>query len=135
MQVGVVVMRNHRILVSGYNGTPAGMPHCDHTCTCPPQFDLTEAADRMGIHRDGCPADSPCLTAVHAEANAIAYAARYGVTLDGTELYTTHAPCLACAMLIINAGVMRVCYGLPYRDGSGLHLLSAAGIEVEWLIS
>jgi dCMP deaminase len=68
---------------------------------------------------------------VHAEANAIAYAARYGVTLDGTEMFTTHQPCLACAQIIINAGIMRVVYMNPYRLLNGLHLLIDAGLDVE----
>jgi dCMP deaminase len=122
LQVGAVVARDARVLVTGYNGTPAGMPHCDHTCKC----------DRVGIHYSACPAShaSGCESSVHAEANAIAYAARHGVVLDGTEMFTTHGPCYRCAQLIVNAGVMRVSYLKPYRIVEGVNLLIAAGVEV-----
>lgn len=105
--VGVVISRDGRPLVSGYNGAPSGMPHCQHS------------------------ADEPCLTAVHAEANAIAFAARWGVGLQSAELFTTWTPCLACAQLIINTGIARVVWGTPYhRDNTGLPLLEKAGLEL-----
>src|SRR5687767_3879721 len=85
-QVGVVVARDGRVLVTGYNGTPAGMAHCRHD------------------YQTG----EPCIDSVHAEANAIAFAARHGAKLDGAEMFTTYSPCLACAKLIINAGIVRV---------------------------
>jgi dCMP deaminase len=69
--------------------------------------------------------------AVHAEANAIAYAARFGITTDGTDLFTTLSPCLECAKLIINAGVVRVVYKHKYRDTRGIEFLELAGVEVE----
>lgn len=126
LQVGAVVARNGRSLVQGYNGVPAGMTHCIHNCICDVFGD-----DRPGVtHQKGCPAGDPCVRAVHAEANAIAYAARYGVTLDGTEMFTTHQPCYVCAQLIINAGIMRVVYDQSYRLPDGTTLLLEAGIEV-----
>lgn len=130
MSVGVVVVRDYRILVTGYNGAPAGMPHCNHQCLC---HRTQLSADRPN-HTGICPAnpDYGCQIAVHAEANAVAYAARHGVVLDGTELFSTHAPCYACAQLIVNAGIMRVSYGLPYRKDDGLQLLRSARVEVEW---
>lgn len=103
--VGVVIAHDGRVLVSGYNGAPAGMPHCFH--------------DR----------DEPCEISVHAEANAIAYAARYGIKVEGAELYTTFSPCLACGQLVINAGITRVFYGAYHRDQRGLELIRMAGIE------
>jgi dCMP deaminase len=138
LNVGVVIARDHRILVTGYNGAPAGMPHCNHTCTCESQVwtpGVRYGEDGMD-HHPMCSVDKlGCTVAVHAEANAIAWAARYGVTLDGTELFTTHAPCLPCAQLIINAGIMRVVFGVYYRDKAGLKLLESAHISVELGVS
>jgi dCMP deaminase len=104
--VGVVIARDGRVLSTGYNGAPAGMPHCNHT------MDLA----------------SGCQDAVHAEANAIAYAARYGMKIDGAELFTTFSPCLPCAQLIVNTGIWRVNYAVQYRLTQGLDLLERAGV-------
>lgn len=109
-QVGVVVARDGRILVTGYNGAPAGLSHCTH-----------QPDDLLP---DGCK------RAVHAECNAIAYAARYGIPLLGGTLYTTHMSCLPCAQLIINAGIVRLVADNPYRDPAGMDLLFAAGLQV-----
>jgi dCMP deaminase len=80
------------------------------------------------IHK---PEDSDgCEVAEHAERNAIAWAARLGLALEGTELHVTHAPCLACARSVINAGIVKVSYDIPYRLTEGVELLTTAGIEV-----
>jgi dCMP deaminase len=105
-QVGVVFAIDGRVLMTGYNGAPAGLPHC--------------------VHKD----DSPCETAVHAEANAIAYAARSGVALKGAQVYCTTAPCLNCAKLLVNAGISAFYWAEPYRNNSGSDLLALAGIPV-----
>lgn len=67
---------------------------------------------------------------MHAEQNAISFAARWGVGLEGADASVTHQPCLSCAMSIINAGIVRVYYTEPYRLRDGLHLLEEAGITV-----
>lgn len=105
-KVGVVISRGGRILVQGYNGTPKGLPHCEHG------------------------SDEPCTLAVHAEANAIAYAAKVGVSLGGSEMHSTRVPCTNCAMLIINAGITRVMFRENHRDMGGLALLRQASIDV-----
>ena len=130
LQVGAVVARNGRSLVQGYNGAPAGMPHCEHGCTCGTPLNAMSARE----HLSDCPVIRPCTIAVHAEANAIAYAAREGVTLDSSEMFTTHAPCLSCAQLIINAGILRVAYSFPYRVTDGLVLLAAGQVEVSRVV-
>jgi dCMP deaminase len=71
-----------------------------------------------------------CENAEHAERNAIAYAARYGTALEGSDLYVTHAPCLACARTIISAGISIVTFTFPYRLTEGVELLEKAGIKV-----
>lgn len=105
--VGAVASKDGRILSTGYNGAPAGMPHCRH--------DFEEG---------------PCTTSVHAEANAVAFAARHGVSLSGATLHTTHSPCMTCAHLLVNSGFVRVVYQSAYRDVSPLMLLEDAGVEV-----
>lgn len=107
---GAVVALDGRVLTSGYNGAPRGMPHCVH----PPD----EPRDR------GCP------YAVHAEANAVAFAARSGVALAGGTLYVTTTPCVACAQLTINAGITQVVAGQPYRLPDGVNLLLEAQVIV-----
>lgn len=105
-QVGAIISRDSRVLSTGYNGAPAGMAHCVHT---DPRV--------------------PCVDAVHAEANAIAFAARHGIATLGAVLHTTLMPCLKCSQLIINSGIVGVSYMETYRDQSGMDLMVAAGIQ------
>lgn len=129
-QVGVVIARDGRVLVTGYNGAPAGLPHCDHTCDCLPDEVWHGNEPVREVHEPNCKSEQPCLIAVHGEANAIAYAARHGIQVEGATLYTTLTPCLACAMLIINAGIKKVFAAQPYRDTSGHDLLQRAGVDI-----
>lgn len=120
LHVGVVFSKDGRILVTGYNGAPSGLPHCNHSCNClnAPNHDLD------------CRSLQFCNTAEHAERNAIAWAARNGVALEGCHVYVTHMPCKACAMALVNCGAVRVYYQETYRDTSGVTLLRQAGVEV-----
>ena len=106
LHVGAIAACDGRILSTGYNGAPAGTPHCTH------------------------PKSEPCQRSVHAEANVIAYAARHGVSLAGAELYATDSPCYTCACLLINAGISAVVFHRLYRDQSGLRLLADVGVKV-----
>lgn len=148
-QVGVVVAREGRVLVTGYNGTPAGMPHCGHEVVTVgelkdrgghwyPRAGLTGSHDntpmfvsQWGDQLTVTLLEHPCPASVHAEANAIAFAARYGMSLDGAEMFTTYAPCLACAKLVINAGISRVVMCELYHDQSGNLLLTKAKVRTE----
>lgn len=114
LRVGAVIARNGRTLATGYNGAPAGRPHCD----C-----------REG---DTDPSTS-CQIAVHAEANVIAFAAQHGVSTLGTTLYTTASPCRTCAGLVLNAGITRVVYSREFRDVAGVSLLRSAGLDVVYM--
>ena len=109
LQVGSVLAREGRIIVSGYNGAPSGMEHCT-PLTCGPKI--------------------PCTRTVHAEANCVYFAARYGIATQGTTLYTTDSPCPKCCEAVINAGIERVVYTRPYRD-SPLETLKFAGVYVD----
>lgn len=111
LHVGAVISRQGRVISTGYNGAPSGLPHCS-----------TET----------CNVEHPCTTTSHAESGAIAHAARHGIALDGATLHVTACPCLGCAKLIINSGIKRVVYLTPYRKVDGLELLGLAGIEVEY---
>lgn len=116
--VGAVISINGRIVSTGYNGAPPGMEHCEHP------------GNSIVVLRRGTD-DNGCKVAVHAEANAIAFAARNGVSVLTGTIHTTLSPCYACAQLIISAGLTRVVYDVPYRDLSGVELLIAGGLIVE----
>lgn len=134
--VGAVLSLGGRTIGSGYNGAPAGMPHCDHTLAYMPKAgrDLTYNSISplgpwprgLGTAREG-----GCRVAIHAETNAIAYAARHGVAVAGATLYVTMSPCFSCAQLLIAAGLHRVVYDRPYRDTAGIDLLTEAGLKVD----
>ncbi len=110
-QVGAVIALEGRIISTGYVGAPAGLEHCtDVGCRISP--------------------DGGCLRTAHAEANAIAFAARFGISTNQATLYCTHGPCLDCAKLIINSGIGRLVYERPYRDSRGRELLEEAGVFV-----
>jgi dCMP deaminase len=113
LRVGAVLALDERIVASGYNGAPKGLPHCTHDLSAP--FDYEDR----------------CKNAVHAEANVIAFAARRGRSTDGTTLYITHAPCYSCSGLLISAGIVCVIYREHYRSVEGLVQLEKAGIEVK----
>jgi dCMP deaminase len=134
-QVGAVIAREGRIISTGYNGAPAGMPHCDHTYLQVGQIIGRSSNLGLMIERDIAGRMTPsvrgCVVAIHAETNAIAYAARHGVLVEGATLYTTLSPCYACAQLIVAAGLTRVMYGRPYRDPAGTQFLIDAGVTVE----
>lgn len=111
-QVGAVIVRGGRVISMGYNGAPPGMDHC------------TEVGCELDIDISGCQ------RTVHAEANAIAFAARAGISTEGTEMYCTHAPCYACAKLMLSAGIKACHYNIEYRDGRGLEILKTGGVAI-----
>lgn len=118
-QVGCVLVRDRRIISTGYNGSPSGMPHCVHD----------EYSDIIQEPSDGYRQEG-CQVSVHAELNAIAFAARHGISTEGAVLYTTDEPCLKCAQAIINAGIKAVLYDREYRVHDGKELLEKAEVPV-----
>jgi len=94
---GCVIVRNRRIIATGYVGSPPGLPHCDDEGHL-----LKGVADEDGTIREHC------VRTIHAEQNAICQAAKYGVALEGATLYCRMEPCRVCAMLIISVGITRV---------------------------
>ena len=108
--VGSVIVKDRRILTTGYNGSPMGLPHC------------TEVGCLM--------VDGHCVRTLHAEQNAIIQAALHGVSVNGSTIYVTHQPCLNCAKMIINAGIVRVVYAGNYPDNQARVFLSEAGVAL-----
>jgi dCMP deaminase len=110
--VGAVLVKDNRIVSTGYTGSPAGKPHC------------TQA---------GCiidPDSGGCLRTLHAESNAIAQAAKIGISTSGCTVYTTVSPCLSCAKLMVQSDIKKLYYIKEYRDTSGIEYLIENGIAV-----
>jgi len=120
-KVGAVLTKDTRIISIGYNGPPAGTHNCDE------EFPETGC----GVDRKGS-----CTLGLHAEQNAILYATKNGMQLDGACLYVTLAPCLACARVIYTMGIKKVFYKYSYADFKGISneegcdFLRRFGIEV-----
>lgn len=104
-----LITKDGRIISVGYNGAPKGQPHC---------IEIGCLEDEHG----------GCIRTIHAEQNAIAFAARYGINTDGASLYSTSSPCYSCAKLIINSGIKEVVYLDEYRDLTGIILLRKSDI-------
>lgn len=119
-QVGAVIVRDHRILTTGYNGAPAGITSCKERGECL----RNKLGIASGTHHEVC-------YAIHAEQNAIIQAAKIGVSIQDATLYCTHQPCAICAKMIVNAGIARVVYIHPYPDDFSRKILSESGIIVE----
>lgn len=116
--VGAVIVKDRMILSTGYNDTPRGMPNCgDGGCT------RCASAASSGTALDTC----LCL---HAEQNAIIQAAYHGVAIAGGSIYCTHQPCLTCAKMIVNAGLVRIVYEEAYPDAVAEELLSDTSVEL-----
>lgn len=118
-KVGAVIVKDNRILATGYNGAPSGVEHCNITGCL---------RERMGIPSGE--RHEICVGA-HGEANAIAQAARFGIVLDGATIYCTTKPCSMCAKSIVQAGIRRVVYAHGYPDEITDSIFRAPGIEVE----
>jgi dCMP deaminase len=120
---GAVIAKDNQLLVTGYVGSPSGLPHCD---------DAGHQLKQM-IHEDGT-VTTHCVRTVHAEQNAICQAAKRGIALDGATLYCRMTPCRICAMLIINCGIRRVVCQRRYHDcGDSESLFKKACIKLEYL--
>ena len=109
-KVGALLVRDRRILVTGFNGAVRGQPHC-----------LDVGCDMQDGH---------CVRAVHAEVNAVIQAALHGVSTVASTLYCTSSPCHGCTKVLLNAGVVEVVYAEPYADERAASLWSAAGITL-----
>ena len=118
--VGAIIVKDNRILTTGYNGAPQGVQTCRDKGECMRE----KLGIASGTRHELC-------YAVHAEQNAILQAARLGVSLKGATLYCTHQPCVICAKMIINSGITRIVYKEGYPDDFSMQLLSQAGVQVD----
>ncbi len=115
--VGAVIVRDRRLLTTGYNGAPAGLKDCLE-CGCLRDEQNIASGERHEICR-----------ATHAEQNAIIQAGLHGVNIEGSTIYCTHSPCVLCAKMLINAKIKKfISYG-DYPDKTALEYLKEAGIE------
>jgi len=121
-QVGAVVVKDKKILATGYNGAPARLDHC---------FDTGCLREEMGVpsgeRHELC-------RGLHAEQNAIIQAAYHGVEIRGGTLYCTNHPCTICSKMIINAGIERIVYEEGYADALAKTMLRKSGIKLEKFI-
>ena len=119
---GCVIARDKQLLVTGYVGSPVGLPHCD---------DVGHLMKKV-IHDDDS-ISQHCMRTVHAEQNAICQAAKLGVALDGATVYCKMTPCRTCAMLIINCGIKRVvCEKKYHRGAESEQMFNDAGVKLEF---
>jgi dCMP deaminase len=103
-KVGAVIVRDRNILATGYNGAPAGLPHC------------TEVGCLIYESRaPGGELETNCYRSIHAEINAITQAAKNGAAIAGADIYVTHSPCIQCLKVLVNTGVRTVFYQRPYK--------------------
>ena len=117
--VGAVIVKDRRILATGYNGAPSGIAHCIKTGCLREKMNVP-SGERHELCRG-----------IHAEQNAIVQAAYLGVSISGSTLYCTNQPCILCAKMIINAGIIRVVIEEGYPDEAAAQMLLEAGITVE----
>lgn len=117
-KVGAVIVKDRRILATGYNGAPAGLPHCSETGCVRERMNIP-SGERHELCRG-----------IHAEQNGIIQSANYGTGIAGATIYTTHHPCSVCAKMIINAGIVRVVSDDGYPDDLAADMLGESGIEV-----
>ena len=116
--VGAILVKEKRILATGYNGAPAGLKHCIEVGCI-----REEASIPSGTRHELC-------RALHAEQNAIVQAAYHGTPIAGSTLYCTNKPCVICSKMLINAGIERIFFDKDYDDDLADAMLDEAGIEI-----
>ena len=117
--VGAVLVKDKRILATGYNGAPAGLKHCEEVGCL-----RKDSSIPSGMRHELC-------RGLHAEQNAIIQAAYHGISIRGSTLYCTNKPCVICTKMIINAGIEKITYEEGYDDPLADRMLEEAGIEME----
>lgn len=114
--IGAVLVKDKRILATGYNGVPSGLAHCDEVGCLREQRGIPS-----GTQHELC-------RGIHAEQNAVIQAARHGIAIDGATCYCTHQPCVLCAKILINAGIKEIVYRDAYPDELACEMLAEACI-------
>ena len=121
--VGAVLVKEKRILSTGYNGAPSGLKHC---------LEVGSLREQLGIESGKM---HELCRGIHAEQNAIIQAAYHGVSVNGAVIYCTNQPCSICARMIINAGIQKIYYQSGYADPLAKELLGEAGIVLKQINS
>lgn len=118
-KIGAVIVKDKNIIATGYNGSPAGHPHC------------TDVGCLIYVSRnpDG-EEEENCFRTIHAEINAIAQAAKHGVEINNADIYVTASPCYHCLKTLMNTGIKRICYLKPYKIDRIAPLLENSPIEL-----
>ena len=116
--VGAIIVKEKRILATGYNGVPTGLRHCS-VPGCLREKLGVPSGQRHEICRG-----------LHAEQNALLQAARYGIDIEGSSIYITTQPCVVCAKMLINAGISEIIYRNPYPDELAMELLNESNIKI-----
>jgi dCMP deaminase len=114
-RVGAVLVKDWRIIATGWNGQPSGLPNI---------------CEKVIIGEDGKEKLETLPTVIHAEANLFMFCAKNGIPTNNTSIYITLAPCIKCSLLILQAGVKKVYYREDYKNNSGIEFLRSVGIEV-----
>ena len=117
-KVGAIIVIDKRVLTTGYNGAPKGLPHCEETGCLREQMKVP-SGERHELCRG-----------VHAEQNAIIQAAVFGVSVKGATIYITNYPCSVCVKMLLNAGISEIVYDNEYKDDLAIELLSQSDITV-----
>jgi len=117
-EVGAIIVKDNRILSTGYNGAPKGLPHCSETGCLRAELNVP-SGERHELCRG-----------LHAEQNAIIQAAVFGTAIDGATIYTTLSPCIVCTKMIINAGIKRIVLREDYNDDLAIKMIRESAIEV-----
>ena len=119
-KVGAVIVRERNILTTGYNGAPAGLPHCTEVGCL-----VYESKTPNGEIEENC------YRTIHAEINAIAQAAKNGTNISGADIYVTHTPCIHCLKVLINTGIRRIFYEKAYKLHTLHELLASSQVELQ----
>jgi dCMP deaminase len=117
-QVGAVVVKEKRVLTTGYNGAPKGLKHCEEV-GCVREQNQVESGTRHELCRG-----------VHAEQNAVIQAAYFGISIKDATMYTTNFPCVLCAKILVNAGIREVVYKDEYVDDLSKDILNESRVVV-----
>jgi len=117
-QIGALIVRDKRILATGYNGVPSGVRHCSEVGCLRDQLGIP-SGERHELCRG-----------LHAEQNATIQAARAGTSIEGSTVYCTHQPCILCAKILINAGITEIVFAGDYPDEMARDMLQEAGVRL-----
>jgi len=118
-KIGAIIVKNKNIISTGYNGSPAGLPHC-HEVGC--LIYTTKNPDGEE--------EQNCFRTIHAEINAIALAAKNGVCIEGADIYVTASPCYHCLKVLINVGIKNIYYDKPYKIEKIQEMLTLANVNL-----